>query len=208
VEGFYAAGEGACVSVHGANRLGGNSLLETIVFGEIAGRNAALAIQGKGAPKDDSLVKEALRSKEKELEELYNRGGSEDPYKLRDEVHDIVDNKVQIFRNKTDMESALQEIRAVKKRFRNIRSAARGNVFNFDRTWTLEILAGIDLAEVITLGAIAREESRGAHSRTDFPKRDDANWQKHTIARFTEDGPELSYKPVTVTKWQPEERKY
>ena len=208
VEGFYAAGECACVSVHGANRLGGNSLLETIVFGEIAGRNAALAIQGKGAPKDDSLVKEALRSKEKELEELYNRGGSEDPYKLRDEVHDIVDNKVQIFRNRTDMESALQEIRAVKKRFRNIRSAARGNVFNFDRTWTLEIAAGIDLAEVITLGALAREESRGAHSRTDFPNRDDANWQKHTIARFTEDGPELSYKPVTITKWQPEERKY
>ncbi len=208
VEGFYACGECSCVSVHGANRLGGNSLLETLVFGEIAGRNAALAVQGKGKPKDHSLVREALKKKEKELQELYNRGGSENPYKIRDELHDIMDHKVQIFRNKEDLEEALKGIRELEKRFHNIRSISKSRVYNYDKTWTLEIKANLDLAEIITLGALVREESRGGHARTDFPKRDDEKWLKHTIARYTEEGPELSYKPVTITKWQPEERKY
>jgi succinate dehydrogenase / fumarate reductase, flavoprotein subunit len=208
VEGFYACGECSCVSVHGANRLGGNSLLETLVFGEIAGRNAALAVQGKGAPKDHSLVKEALKKKETELEELYNRGGTENPYKIRDELHYIMDHKVQIFRNKEDLEEALKGIRELEKRFHNIRSISKSRVYNYDKTWTLEIKANLDISEVITLGALVREESRGGHARTDFPKRDDEKWLKHTIARYTEDGPELSYKPVTITKWQPEERKY
>jgi len=208
VEGFYACGECACVSVHGANRLGGNSLLETTVFGEIAGHRAGMAVQGKGAPKEDGLVKDALTKKEKELEELYNRGGIESPYHIRDELHRVMDTKVQIFRNKEELESALKEIRALKKRFSNIRSVSQGNVFNYDKTWTLEILANLDISEVITIGALVREESRGSHSRTDYPKRDDEKWLKHTIARYTEDGPELSYKPVTFTKWQPEERKY
>jgi len=208
VEGFYACGECACVSVHGANRLGGNSLLETTVFGEIAGHRAGMAVQGKGAPKEDGLVKDALTKKEKELEDLYNRGGMENPYHIRDELHKVMDTKVQIFRNKEELESALKEIRALKKRFSNIRSVSQCNVFNYDKTWTLEILANLDISEVITMGALVREESRGGHSRTDYPKRDDEKWLKHTIARYTEDGPELSYKPVTFTKWQPEERKY
>jgi len=208
VNGFYACGECACVSVHGANRLGGNSLLETLVFGEIAGRNAAEAVKGKGKPKDHSLVKEALRKKEAELDELYNRGGTENPYEIRDELHAIMDNEVQIFRNKEDMEKALKGIRDLEKRFHNIRSISKGKVYNYDKTWTLEIKANLDISEVITLGALVREESRGGHARTDFPTRDDEKWLKHTIARFTEDGPELSYKPVTITKWQPEERKY
>jgi succinate dehydrogenase subunit A (EC 1.3.5.1) len=208
VEGFYACGECACVSVHGANRLGGNSLLETVVFGEIAGHNAGTAVQGKGAPKGDGLVEAALKEKEKELEELYNRGGTENPYHIRDELHKIMDMKVQIFRNKEELESALKEIKALQKRFLNIRSINKANVFNYDKTWTLEIAANLDISEVITIGALAREESRGAHARTDFPKRDDEKWLKHTIARRTEDGPELSYKPVSITKWQPEERKY
>jgi succinate dehydrogenase / fumarate reductase flavoprotein subunit len=208
VEGFYACGECACVSVHGANRLGGNSLLETIVFGEIAGRNAAEEVKGKGKPKDISLVKEALSRKEKELQELYNRGGSENPYKIRDELHAIMDNDVQIYRNREDLQKALKGIKELEKRFHNIRSISKSSVYNYDKTWTLEIKANLDISEVITLGALAREESRGAHARTDFPTRNDEKWMKHTIARFTEDGPELSYKPVTITKWQPEERKY
>ena len=208
VNGFYACGECACVSVHGANRLGGNSLLETLVFGEIAGRNAAEAVKGKGKPTDHSLVKEALRKKEAELDELYNRGGTENPYEIRDELHAIMDNEVQIFRNKEDLEKALKGIRDLEKRFHNIRSISKGKVYNYDKTWTLEIKANLDISEVITLGALVREESRGGHARTDFPTRDDEKWLKHTIARFTEDGPELSYKPVTITKWQPEERKY
>jgi succinate dehydrogenase / fumarate reductase flavoprotein subunit len=119
-----------------------------------------------------------------------------------------MDNEVQIFRNREDMEAALKGIKELKKRFHNIRSISKGNVYNYDKTWTLEIKANLDISEVITLGALVREESRGGHARTDFPGRDDEKWLKHTIARFTEDGPELSYKPVTITKWQPEERKY
>lgn len=208
VEGFYACGECACVSVHGANRLGGNSLLETVVFGEIAGHRAGTSVAGKGAPKEDGLVKAALTQKQKELEELYNRGGTENPYKIRDELHDIMDTNVQIYRNREELESAVKEIRALKKRFLNIRSVCGGNVFNYDKTWTLEIAANLDISEVIAMGALAREESRGAHARTDFPVRDDEKWLKHAIVRRTEDGPEFSYKPVTITKWQPEERKY
>ena len=208
VKGFYATGECACISVHGANRLGGNSLLETSVFGKIAGQMAGKEVLGKGKPKEDGLVNDALKKQEKVLEELYNRGGTENQYHIRDELHNIMDTKVQIFRNKEDLEDALKGIRDLQQRFKNIRSVSKGNVFNFDKTWTLEIAANLDISEVITLGALAREESRGAHARTDFPKRDDEKWLKHTIAKCTEDGPELSYKPVSITKWQPEERKY
>jgi succinate dehydrogenase / fumarate reductase flavoprotein subunit len=208
VKGFYACGECACVSVHGANRLGGNSLLDTVVFGEIAGHSAGTAVAGKGVPKEDGLVKAALTQKQKELEELYNRGGAENPYKIRDELHEIMDRNVQIYRNKEELASAVKEIRALQKRFLNIRSACAGNVFNYDKTWTLEIAANLDISEVIAIGALDREESRGAHARTDFPVRDDVKWLKHTIAKHTKDGPEFSYKPVSITKWQPEERKY
>jgi succinate dehydrogenase / fumarate reductase flavoprotein subunit len=208
VKGFYACGECACVSVHGANRLGGNSLLECVVFGARAGAIAGKEVKGKGAPKKDGFAKKALRKKEKELDELYNRGGTENQYHLADELHDIMDNKVQIFRNKAELRSALEGIRDLKERFQYIRSVKQGNVFNFDKTWTLEIKANLDIAEVITLGALKREESRGAHYRTDFPKRDDRKWMKHTIARHTEGGPKLSYRKVSVTKWQPEERRY
>ncbi len=208
VEGFYACGECACVSVHGANRLGGNSLLECIVFGARAGNHASLAVRGKGAPREDGFVREALKKKGKELDELFNRGGAENPYEIRDSLHDILDAKAQIFRNKGDLQSAVDEIRELKRRFANIRSASNGSVFNYDRMWTLETAASLDISEVIALGALNREESRGSHFRTDFPRRDDKNWLKHTIARHTEAGPELSYSPVTITSWQPEERKY
>lgn len=208
VPGFYACGECACVSVHGANRLGGNSLLECVVFGGRAGTTAGSEVKGRGAPETMEIAKEALRRKEEELGELYHRGGSENQYHIADELHEIMDTKVQIFRNRAELESALRAIRELKGRFKKIRSVSEGNVFNYDKTWTLEIKANLDIAEVITLGALRREESRGAHYRTDFPRRDDEQWMKHTIARYTESGPELSDKPVSVTKWQPEERRY
>jgi len=208
IEGFYACGECACVSVHGANRLGGNSLLECIVFGARAGYLAGTAVKGKGKPKENGCVKKAIKMKETELEELYNRAGTENQYEIANELHKILDAKVQIFRNEEDLTSALEEIRKLKNRFLNIRSVSKVNIFNFDKTWTLEIKANLDIAEIITLGAIKRNESRGAHFRTDFPNRDDQKWLKHTIAKYTKDGPELSYRPVNITKWKPEEREY
>jgi succinate dehydrogenase / fumarate reductase flavoprotein subunit len=208
VKGFYACGECSCVSVHGANRLGGNSLLECVVFGARAGAIAGKEVKGKGAPKKDGFAKKVLKRKEKELRELYNRGGTENQYHIADELHEIMDTRVQIFRNKADLRSALDGIRALKERFKHIRSVKQGNVFNFDKTWTLEIKANLDIAEVITLGALKREESRGAHYRTDFPKRDDRKWMKHSIARYTEEEPKFSYRKVSVTNWKPEERRY
>jgi succinate dehydrogenase / fumarate reductase, flavoprotein subunit len=208
VEGFYACGECACVSVHGANRLGGNSLLECVVFGARAGHHAARFVNGMGAPREDGLVSEALKGKAEELNELFSRGGAENPYEIRDRLHEILDTKVQIFRNRPDLQSAVDEIARLKQRFRSIRSPNGGHVFNYDRMWTLEIAANLDVAEAVALGALNREESRGSHFRTDFPTRDDRKWLTHTIARHSAAGPQLSYTPVTVTNWQPEERKY
>ena len=208
VEGFYAAGECGCVSVHGSNRLGGNSLLDCIVFGARTGRVVGEEVAGKGVVQDDALVREAVDEKQKELEALYTRGGSENPYHIRDELYRIMDSKVQIFRNREQLEEALEELRELKDRFSKIRLVWGGNTFNFDKTWTVEIAANLDVSEVIIMGAIAREESRGAHFRTDFPERDDEKWLKHTVVRHSEEGPQLSYTPVTITKWQPEERKY
>ena len=208
VEGFYAVGECACVSVHGANRLGGNSLLDCVVFGARAGDYVGGIVRGKGAPKKNGIAKNAIKKKEKELQELYNRGGTENQYHIQNELHELMDTKVQVFRNKEDLGIALKEVREQQKRFKNIRSISRSNVFNYDKTWTLEIKANLDMAEVITLGALKREESRGAHYRTDFKKRDDKKWMKHTVAKHTEGGPKLSYSSVTATKWKPEERRY
>ncbi|MDY6969079.1 MAG: FAD-binding protein [Spirochaetota bacterium] len=208
VEGFYACGESACVSVHGANRLGGNSLLECLIFGAIAGESAAKSVKGKGAPKKDKQIEKAVKKTENDLKELFNRGGTENQYHIADELHEIMDTKVQIYRNKEDLELALKGIKELQERFKKIRSVSPGNVFNYDKTWTLEIKANLDVAEAITLGALERKESRGAHFRTDYPKRDDKKWMKHTIARYTPQGPKLSHKKVSVTKWQPEERRY
>ncbi|MDY6935108.1 MAG: FAD-binding protein [Spirochaetota bacterium] len=208
MEGFYACGECACVSVHGANRLGGNSLLDCVVFGARVGDYVGNIVKGKGASKKDGIIKNVLKKKEAELDELYNRGGTENQYHIQDELHEVMDTKVQVFRNKEGLTSALNHVRELKKRFKNIRSISKGNVFNYDKTWTLEIKANLDMAEVITLGALKREESRGAHYRRDFEKRDDKKWMKHTVAKCTDDGPKLSYKSVSVTKWQPEERRY
>lgn len=208
VEGFFAAGECACVSVHGANRLGGNSLLDCVVFGARAGFVAANMVKGKGRPKENGLVRDALAEKDRELSVLYNRQGSENPYQIRDELHTVMDKKVQVFRSQADLEEALQTLRRLEERFRTIRSASADKAFNYDKTWILEIAANLDIAEVVILGAIARQESRGAHFRTDYPRRDDTRWLVHTVARYAQGGPTLASKPVNITKWPPEERSY
>lgn len=206
--GFYACGECACVSVHGANRLGGNSLLECVVFGARAGRNAAREVKRMKKPRATNLILTALKKKQKELDELYNRGGDENQYHIAAELHRIMDTQVQIFRNHDDLTAALEGIQRLQARFRKIRTVSKGNIYNFDKTWTLEIKANLDIAEVITMGALTRKESRGAHYRTDFTKRDDKKWMKHTIARQGPKGPKLSYKKVSVTRWKPEVRRY
>lgn len=210
VKGLYAAGECACVSVHGANRLGGNSLLDTIVFGKFSGIKAAQeSLESKTKCRiDANALKMTLKQVEAHLQRMCDNRGNENPYQIKLELAKVMDDKVGIFRTGSDMKEALDKVRELKKRFKQIRSAGMITPFNYNLLWLLEMEGNLDVAEVIAMGALARQESRGSHSRRDFTKRDDQNWLKHTLASYTKDGPVLSYKPVTITKHQPQERKY
>jgi succinate dehydrogenase / fumarate reductase flavoprotein subunit len=205
IPGLYAAGEAACVSIHGANRLGGNSLLETLVFGKQAGIAAAAYVSTAADPEilPGDLDRETAR-----FRELWDRKEGESPRAIRAELQQTMDKLVGIFRTPDELFDALRKVRELQERYRNVRVEDTAITFNIDLTDALEVGHLLDLAEVIVVGAIARTESRGAHTRVDFPTRDDKNWMKHTIARWTPGGPELSYAPVAFTHWEPKERVY
>ena len=206
--GFYAAGECACVSIHGANRLGGNSLLDGVVFGKKAGAAAADYVKDKPKqPRKEALDKTLKRELEM-LDRMQKASGTENPYTINAELNKMMPLKAGLFRNEKLMSSGLEEIKALKERFKKIRPVAPGSSFNFDKIWTLEIKGNLDVAEALMAGGLARKESRGGHYRTDFEKRDDKNFLKHTIATFTPEGPKISYSDVQITKYQPVERKY
>jgi succinate dehydrogenase / fumarate reductase flavoprotein subunit len=203
--GLFAAGECSCVSVHGANRLGGNSLLETVVFGRRAGRAAAAYV--KGAPWAEDGHKD-LALDETRIAALLKREKGERISRIRAELGDTMTAKVGIFRNGPDMAAALAAILTLQKRFSD---AAVGNgerEFNVALLDALELGSMLDIAECIARGAVARTESRGAHARRDFPKRDDANWLRHSLFRRQAEGVTLEYKPARITKFPPQERKY
>jgi succinate dehydrogenase / fumarate reductase flavoprotein subunit len=200
VPGLYAAGECACVSVHGANRLGGNSLLETIVFGRRSGTRAAGYVPSiELQPISDAAVK-ADRAR---VAGLLANGGSLRAWQLREELGQIMNRNLGIFRTEQSMRDAASRIRELKSRAPHVFVQDKGAVFNTDLIQALELDCLMDIAETIVSGALAREESRGAHYRGDFPKRDDTGWLKHTLAHRSPDGPVLSYSPVTVTRFTP-----
>jgi succinate dehydrogenase / fumarate reductase, flavoprotein subunit len=205
---FYAAGECSCVSVHGANRLGGNSLLETIVFGARVGGYAAKQAKGKNGSADDEALGEALKAETERYKMLRGSDGKENPYEIRNELSELMNDKFGIFRNEVDMQKGYDEIRRLRARFNRIRPIPEIGKFNYDFLWVTEIAGNIDAAMAIAKGALNRTESRGAHYRRDHQKRLDEEWLKHTLCTYTADGPELSYKEVTITKFEPEERKY
>jgi succinate dehydrogenase / fumarate reductase flavoprotein subunit len=205
IAGLYAAGEAACVSIHGANRLGGNSLLETLVFGKQAGLAAATYAASASAPQlNDSDVADA----EAPVRRMMSRTDGEDPQDIRTAMQRTMDQYVGIYRTESDLLEGLRQIRAIQKRFEQVRVVDRSNVYNLNLTDALETGHMLELAEVIVVGAFARTESRGAHSRVDYPSRDDAHWMRHTLARKTPDGPNLTYAPVGYTRWEPKERVY
>jgi succinate dehydrogenase / fumarate reductase, flavoprotein subunit len=206
--GFYAAGECACVSVHGANRLGGNSLLETIVFGRRSGMAAAQYVKKLPKTADERTLNKANQKLQERIASFSDPKGPENPYLIRDELQAIMPSKVGIFRTDKETREGLAKIKELKERFKKIRPMAKSRVFNMDRVWILELAGNIEIAEIVAEGALRRTESRGAHFRRDFDKRDDANWLKHTVATYSPSGPQLSYSKVDITKYQPEERKY
>ncbi|MGH7230944.1 MAG: FAD-binding protein [Nitrospiraceae bacterium] len=200
IAGLYAAGECACVSVHGANRLGGNSLLETVVFGRRAGLRASEYIRHV-APR--ALSDAALRVEESRIKKLMTNTGAERAWQVRDELGKTLSQNLGIFRTQKSMTQAMETIRQLKARAEHIVLQDRGRIFNSDLIQALELDSLLDIAEPIVAGALARMESRGAHYRSDFPTRDDANWLKHSLAYRTPDGPSLKHAPVTITRFLP-----
>ncbi|MFC1939268.1 succinate dehydrogenase/fumarate reductase flavoprotein subunit [Chloroflexota bacterium] len=207
VEGIWAAGEAACVSLHGANRLGANSTAECLLWGRITGDKAAsYAASQKAFPQ---LPKEAtLKAEEARVFDRFKADGKESTYAMRADLQKTMDNCVGVFRTASGMEEALKKIKELKQRLPDIRVKDRGHVYNTDLVTALEFENLLDVAEVVVAGALVRTESRGAHARRDFTERDDANWLKHTLAYSTPAGPKLDYIPVAITMWQPVERKY
>jgi succinate dehydrogenase / fumarate reductase flavoprotein subunit len=208
--GFYAAGECACVSVHGANRLGGNSLLETIVFGRRAGAAASAYVKGKeggGAPAAAGADPAATRMAAL-VDELASRGTGEDAYAIRAEMTVTMKEHFGIFRERASMQAGLDKMLALKERVARVGLRHSGGVFNLDMMRTVELAGMIDVALATAAGALARTESRGSHARTDFPTRDDKDWLKHTLAYAGDAGPRLEYRPVTLGTFEPQERKY
>jgi len=206
IKGLYAVGECACISVHGANRLGGNSLLDIVVFGKIAGEDAANYVSEVDFLEFNEVE---IKMEEKRIEELFNRDGSEKLYQLRNELSDAMSKGVGIFREEGKMKEALEKVREIKERAKRLKVYDRESSFNTNLQQTLEFLNMVEVAEAIAFSAIERKESRGAHYRTDYPKRDDVNFLKHSIVKRNEDGElSISWKPVVITKFQPEERKY
>src|SRR3954469_17811766 len=204
--GLYAAGECACVSVHGANRLGGNSLMETITFGRRSGTAAAeWALSHTTIDVPESVERDA----ERKLRELLDRDGGERPWEIREALGSSMLDNFAVFRQEDKMLKQREILFELRERYKNVYVEDKGDVFNSDLTQAIELGNMLDTALCMVEGGIWRKESRGAHSRPhDYPTRDDENFMVHTITRWKDGGVELTTAPVRVTKWEPEERKY
>lgn len=209
VEGFYAAGECACVSVHGANRLGGNSLLDTVVFGKIAGREASKWVRrSDGIKKAEKILLDEVASQKNRIEAWRRRDSGIKVHRLLDRLKNIMSDRVGIFRNRKDLAAALQEIGMVRDDYKGVYISGDCLRYSQELVNIIEFSSMLDLAEVITLGGLNREETRGSHFRTDFPARNDKEWLKHTLVNKEDGRPKISYKPVKIDKYEPKERKY
>jgi len=205
VAGLYAAGECACISVHGANRLGCNSLLDLLVFGRRAGMTMREELKDADWPELSGNVEERTLQK---LSAIKQRSGNERSGQLRALLQEIMTSKCSVFRNEADLTNALSEIKSLQERYTNITVDDRGDVFNTDLMDAVELESLLGLAEAVVASALARRESRGAHFRDDYPERDDENWLKHTLIVREEREPRICYKPVVITRFQPKVRTY
>lgn len=210
IENVWAAGEVACVSLHGANRLGSNSTAECLVWGRVTGAEAARYCANVSAAE---APLEAAQAEWSKIEALLSGGegsskGSEDHYQIRKELRKNLDVNMGVFRTGEQMQAGLNKIRELQERYKQISLKDKSLYYNTDLARAIETGFMLDVAEVATLGGLTRTESRGGHARRDYQTRDDENWLKHTMAHFTEDGPKLDYSPVDISMWKPVERKY
>ena len=206
LDGLYAAGECACVSVHGANRLGGNALMETITYGKRTGAHAAdWALSHTTIEVPPSVESDAAR----ELRELLDRDDGERPWSIRNELAETMHENFGVFRRESQMKRQGKLVGELRERYERVLVEDKGDVFNNDLTQALELGFLLELAECMIVCGIARKESRGAHARPyDYPERDDENYLRHTLVTWEDGRPKLDWKPVTMTKWEPMERTY
>ncbi len=208
VQGLYAAGECACVSVHGANRLGTNSLLEAALFGRRAGEAIHTFLKETGEQSLPDFPEGLEAEVATEIDDLLEAPGPENAMALRQELQAEMSDKCGVFRSQKYLEECLAKIKELQVRFHTIGLKDKGKAFNTELTEAFETRNLLEFAELIVQGALAREESRGAHARSDFPKRDDDGWLKHTVAFRTDKGLKLRYKSVVIGDYEPQERKY
>ncbi|MFZ5909328.1 MAG: FAD-binding protein [Chloroflexota bacterium] len=202
---LYAAGEVACVSVHGANRLGTNSLLDLVVFGKYAGLRAAEYARGADFV---PLPQDPTSFAREQFDRLRNGSGKENVFDIGAEMKKVMFDDVGVFRTKSGMENALAKVAELKERFKQVRVQDVGKIFNTELLNAWEMGNLLDTAEVVTASALNRKESRGGHAREDYPERDDKNWLKHTLI-WKKDGKfKIGYKPVVITKYEPKKRVY
>ncbi len=206
IPGLYAAGECACVSVHGGNRLGANSLLDTLVFGRRSGAHAADAVHATRMP---SPSRAALEDEDRMIDELiHGEGSGRRVSEIKAELGDMMDKYVAVFRDEEGLDQALDIVRRLKEEAQDVSIDDKGTVFNQDVLGALELQFMLENAEAIVVSAIERKESRGAQYRTDFPERNDDDWLKHITVEANGAGPEVAYSEVTMTQWEPQERTY
>ena len=204
--GLYAAGECACVSVHGANRLGTNSLVDLLVFGHRAGRDMVRFCRENPVP--DDVPFDAHEPVRAEIEAIRGRREGESPARIRQELAAGMMDDCGVFRTEDGLRRIVRNVRELKERYRHVRVQDQGSVFNTDLLETRELGYLLDCAEATVNAALARTESRGAHYREDFPERNDGDWLKHSLATRAEGGPTLAYKPVSITRFEPKPRTY
>jgi succinate dehydrogenase / fumarate reductase, flavoprotein subunit len=206
IPGLYAAGEVACVSVHGGNRLGANSLLDTLIFGGRSGRHAAHRSKQMAQPK---ASRENLEHEERSIRDIVERDRSgRRVSEIKGELGSTMDKYAAVFRDEEGLNQALDIVRRLKEEAKTVAIDDKGKVFNQDLFGALELGYMLDNAECVVVGALERRESRGAQFRTDYPERNDDEWLKHINLTYSDDGPEISYSEVTITQWQPEARTY
>jgi len=209
LEGFFAAGECACVSVHGANRLGGNSLLEAIVFGQIAGESASAYLRsGPAEVAGDRETAEAARSLMSRMRAIHEREAGENVFQLLNRLKRLMSDTAGIFRDAPTLSRGLEELAELREAYRRVFIYGNCGRYCQEMVVLVEFEHMLEIAEVILLGALRREETRGSHFRTDFPKRDDAAWLKHTIITRSEKGPVITYRDLKAGPYAPQERIY
>jgi fumarate reductase flavoprotein subunit len=207
--GLYSAGEAACVSINGANRLGSNSLTECLVFGARVGRQAARKALEASAPAGDSEAHQAEAEQERLISAYLDKpGGRERIAPIRRDLQAAMERGAGVYRTEESMKEAVEEVRALKERFRDLALFDRDRAFNTELVAALELENMLDVAETVVVSGLERRESRGSHTRRDYPDRDDERFLTHSLAFFTPQGPRIEYGDVTITRWPPAERKY